>query len=320
MGDLVTIFGGSGFIGTQTVRRLTQRGWRVRVVVRHPHKAIALNPLGNVGQIHIVRGDIGDPRSVSAALRGATAAVNLVGLLYETAGRRFQQVHVEGVRTIVEACRDHQVARFVQVSAIGADAKARSSYARTKGEAEAVARRTLPQTTVLRPSIVFGPGDGFFNRFAQMATQLPALPLIGGGATRFQPVYVGDVADAIARAVEPGVEGRAFELGGPEIYSFADLLKMVLRETHRNRALIPLPFTLASAIGVGGDLMAFFTGLEPPLTSDQVLLLRRDNIVSAGASGLLDLGVRPTGVEAVLPGYLWRYRPGGQFADAAAGL
>jgi uncharacterized protein YbjT (DUF2867 family) len=318
MSQLVTLFGGSGFIGTQTVRALTKRGWRVRVAVRRPHHAHDLKPLGDVGQIQIVRCDIRRPADVEAALRGADAAVNMVGVLYESGAANFQALHVEGARNIAEACRDNGVTRLVQMSAIGADANGRAQYARSKGEGEAIARALVPGAVILRPSIVFGAGDGFLNRFAALAVMAPALPLIGGGETRFQPVYVADVAEAIARAVSAtGMEGRTFELGGPATYSFKDILQLILRETNRDRLLAPLPFPLARAVGSVAQLTAL-VGIAPMLTRDQVVMLETDNVVSSDAEGLAALGIEPSGLEAIAPSYLWRYRRGGQFAERSA--
>ena len=315
---LVTLFGGSGFIGAQAVRALTKRGWRVRVAVRKPTTANELLPLGDVGQIQLVRCDIGDEASVAAALRGADAAVNLVGALYESPGRSFQKLHVDGARHIAQAARAAGVKRLVQISAIGANADSASAYARTKAAAEAEARAAFKDAVILRPSIVFGAGDSFLNRFAQLAQLAPALPLIGGGKTRFQPVYVGDVAEAVAQAVsDADAAGQTFELGGPATYSFEDLLKLILRETGRSRLLAPLPFPVARAVGAGAEMVALF-GLAPPLTRDQVLMLESDNVVSSGAGTLADLGVQPTGLEAIAPSYLWRYRRGGQFAPNPA--
>ena len=312
---LVTVFGGSGFVGTQAVRALARRGWRVRVAVRRPALAQDLRILGDVGQVQPVRCDITSPDDVSAALKGADAAVNLVGLLFETPGRGFKASHVEGARNIAEACVAANVRRLVQISAIGADAQSDAEYGRTKGEAEAEARRVKPDTVILRPSIVFGNGDGFLNRFASMATMSPALPLIGGGETKFQPVWVGDVAEAIARSVvRTDAAGRTFELGGPEVWSFKSILQYILRETGRSRLLAPLPFFAAEAIGSLAEITAVL-GIAPVLTRDQVVMLKSDNVVAPGAEGLSAFGIDPTGLEAIAPSYLWRYRRGGQFAQ-----
>lgn len=317
---LVTVFGGSGFVGTQAVRALARRGWRVRVAVRKPHLAQDLRILGDVGQIQPVRCDINDPKDVAQALRGADAAVNLVGILFETPGRGFDQTHVEGSRTIAQACAEQGVRRLVQISAIGADPQSEGAYGRSKGQAEAAVREVRPDAVILRPSIVFGSGDGFLNRFASMATIAPALPLIGGGRTKFQPVWVGDVAEAIARAVvRDDAAGRTFELGGPEVWSFKEILEYILRETGRSRLLAPLPFFAAQTIGSVAELTAM-VGIPPVLTRDQVQMLKTDNVVSPGAEGLSALGVEPTGLEAIAPSYLWRYRRGGQFAQGPGAL
>jgi NADH dehydrogenase len=317
MHGLVTVFGGSGFIGTQVVQALARQGFRVRVACRRPQLAYDLRPAGVVGQIHLTRAEVTDADSVARALEGADACVNLVAILYETPSRRFQQVHVEGSRNIARACAAAGIADLVHVSAIGADPKAKSEYARTKGEAELAVLDARPSARVLRPSVVFGPDDDFFNRFARLAAMAPVLPLFGGGKTRFQPVYVGDVAQAVARCVtDPSTAGRTYELAGPQTYTYRELMEIVCRETGRHRPLAPVPWTVAGLIGVAGNLMAL-TPLKPMLTSDQVLLLQRDNVAAPGAPGLADLGVVPTNVEAVVPSYLWRYRDGGQFAQTA---
>lgn len=315
---LVTVFGGSGFIGAQAVRALAKKGWRIRVAVRNPVTANELQPLGDVGQIQLMRCDVTRPEDVALALKGADAAVNLVGALYEAPGRGFRKLHVDAAETIAKAARAAKIDRVVQVSSIGADTQGAAAYARSKGEAEVLMRRIRPDAVILRPSIVFGMGDGFLNRFAAMATWSPALPLIGGGETRFQPVYVGDVAEAVAQAViRPEVGGRTFELGGPAIYSFKDLLRLILRETGRNRLLVPMPFFIARILGSAAQTTAL-VGVAPLLTRDQVLMLETDNVVAQGAEGIAALGVQPTGLEAIVPSYLWRYRVGGQFAERPA--
>ena len=315
---LVTVFGGSGFVGAQAVRALAKAGWRVRVAVRAPNASYDLRPLGDVGQILPVRCDITSAEDVAAALKGADAAVNLVGILYESGKRTFQLMHVDAARTIAEACVAAGVDRLVQVSAIGADANSDSEYARTKAAGEMAVRAAKPDAVILRPSIVFGAGDSFLNRFASMATVAPALPLIGGGETKFQPVYVGDVAEAIARATtRADAAGRTFELGGPAVWSFGDILKYILRETGRERALAPLPFFAAKIVG-GLAQMSTMVGIAPVLTKDQVVLLETDNVVGSSAEGLAALGIEPTGLEAIAPSYLWRYRKGGQFAKGPA--
>lgn len=315
---LVTVFGGSGFIGAQTVRALAKKGWRIRVAVRNPVTANELQPLGDVGQIQLMRCDVTRPEDVALALRGADAAVNLVGALYEAPGRSFRKLHVDAAETIAKAARTAKIDRVVQVSSIGADSHSAAAYGRSKAEAEILMRRLRPDTVILRPSIVFGMGDGFLNRFASMATWSPVLPLIGGGATRFQPVYVGDVAEAVAQAViRPDAAGQTYELGGPAVYSFKDLMRLILRETGRDRLLAPLPFFAARIIGSAAQMSAL-VGFAPLLTRDQVLMLETDNVVAPRAQGLGALGVQGTGLEAIAPSYLWRYRVGGQFAERPA--
>lgn len=315
---LVTVFGGSGFVGAQAVRALAKAGWRVRVAVRAPNASYDLRPLGDVGQILPVRCDITSAEDVAAALKGADAAVNLVGILYESGKRTFELMHVDAARTIAEACAAAGVDRLVQISAIGANPESDSEYARTKAAGEMAVRAAKPDAVILRPSIVFGAGDSFLNRFASMATVAPALPLIGGGETKFQPVYVGDVAEAIARATtRADAAGRTFELGGPAVWSFGDILKYILRETGRERALAPLPFYAAKIVG-GLAQMSTMVGIAPVLTKDQVILLETDNVVGSSAEGLAALGIEPTGLEAIAPSYLWRYRKGGQFAKGPA--
>ena len=314
MQGLVSVFGGSGFIGRQVVRALAKRGLRVRVACRRPGHAYRMRMLGDVGQIEIVQANIRMPSSVDRALDGAEACVNLVGVLHESGRQRFQSLHAQGAGVIAASAKAHGVSRFVQVSAIGADLESPSKYARTKAMGEAAVRQAQPGAVILRPSVVFGPEDDFFNRFARLAAMSPVLPLPGGGSTRFQPVYVGDVAAAVAACViDPSTAGQTFELGGPSVFTFRELMELVLTEVRRQRILLPLPWSVAKLIGVGGDLAAGF--IKPPLTSDQVELLKSDNVASAGLPGLRELGVVPTAVEAIVPTYLRRYRDGGQFAD-----
>ena len=313
---LITVFGGSGFVGSQLVHALARRGWRVRVACRRPDRAWKLQTSGSAGQIQAVRCDATHPDEVAAALAGADAAINLIGILFESGRRSFHALHVDAARNIAEACAAANVDRLVHISAIGANPESASDYARTKAEAEMAVREVKPNAVIIRPSIVFGAGDDFLNRFARMAQFAPALPLIGGGHTRFQPVYVADVAEAIARAATlPQAAGRTFELGGPAVMTFGDVLRLVRRETYRRNALVPLPFFLARIIGSLAQLTAF-VGIPPVLTRDQVVLLENDNVVAPGAEGLAELGVEPTGIEAIAPSYLWRYRRGGQFAEA----
>jgi len=318
MQGLVTVFGGTGFIGRYAVRALARAGWRVRVACRRPHRAPELRVMGDVGQIELAQANLRDVASVERALDGATACVNLVGRLYEQGPQTFRALHAEGAAALAQAAARRGIDRFVQISAIGADSQSPSLYGRTKAEGEAGVRAAMASAAILRPSVAFGPEDDFFNRFAGMAAVSPALPLIGGGATRFQPVYAGDIGEAVAAALgSEAARGRTYELGGPGVYSFRTLMEMILRETGRRRLLVPIPFPLAKLMGAAGDLMAFLP-LAPPITSDQVELLRRDNVVAAHAPGLEALGVAATGLEAVVPTYLWRFRRGGQFAQPEA--
>jgi NADH dehydrogenase len=317
MQNLVTVFGGSGFLGHYAVRQLAREGWRIRVAVRNPNLGYRMRLLGDVGQIDVVQANIRNVPSIHRALEGATASLNLVGVGFERGQQKFQQIHVEGARDIAQAARDLGVVRVVQMSALGADLNSASRYARTKAEGEAAVREIFPDAVVVRPSVVFGPEDDFFNRFAAMATFSPALPLIGGGKTRFQPVFAGDVGKALARAVTwVEAAGQTYELGGPAAFTFRELMEMILEETGRRRLLLPLPFPAAGALGAVLGLSSF--AIAPPLTSDQVELLRVDNVPTGAHPGLTDLGLTPTTLEAVLPGYLYRYRRGGQYADQEA--
>ena len=314
---LVTVFGGSGFLGRHVVRALARQGYRIRPAVRRPDLAGHLQPLGRVGQIHAVQANIRYPASVEAAVRGADVVINLVGILFERGKQRFEAVQAEGAHTVAQAAAAAG-ARLIHVSALGADPDSPARYARSKAAGETAVLAAVPDATILRPSIVFGPEDDFFNRFAALARLSPALPLIGGGATKFQPVFVGDVAQAIASAVGGRAKGGTiYELGGPEVRTFRELMEYVLAVTERRRLLVPLPFGLAK-------LKAQFLQLLPTplLTPDQVELLRSDNVVSPAAQAegrtLQALGVAPTALEAVVPSYLWRFRKAGQFRGRVA--
>ena len=323
MAELVVVFGGSGFVGRQVVRALAKRGKRVRVAMRRPHEGHELRVMGDVGQIQLVQANVRFPQSVDSALEGADAVVNLVGVLHEGGKQNFETLHVEGARAIAEGAAKRGIKRIVHMSALGAAPKG-ARYARTKYRGERAVLDAAPSATILRPSIVFGLEDHFFNRFgamAQTAAAIPVfgvLPLIGGGKTRFQPIHVGDVADAVCAALEKReAQGRVYELGGPRTYSFKELMQFIRRETHRDVPLMPLPFVLAQPIGFllewGFKLVPF---ADAPLTSDQVSMLKRDNVVGvdASASTIADLGVANLeSIESVAPTYLWRFRPYGQF-------
>lgn len=320
MRGLVTVFGGTGFVGRQVVRSLAKQGWRVRVGARNVGRGYRLRMLGDVGQIEVVQANIRDAASVDRALDGAEACVNLVGVLYESGRQGFATLHAEAAGAIAQAAAARGITSFVQMSAIGADADSPSKYARTKAAGEAAVRAALPSAVILRPSIIFGAEDAFFNRFAGLTTFSPALPLIGGGHTRFQPVFVGDVAAAVAKVLgDSDAAGRTYELGGPTVYSFRDLLAFILRETGRARLLVPVPWFAAKILGVIGDVQAAVPIIPPQLTSDQVESLRADNVVSEGAAGLAVLGIEPRAVEAIVPTYLYRYRKGGQYAATPEG-
>jgi uncharacterized protein YbjT (DUF2867 family) len=309
---LVTVFGGSGFVGRYVVRALLKRGYRVRAAVRRPDLAGHLQPLGMVGWVQPVQANVRYRWSVDRAIEGADAVVNLVAILAEGGRQRFDSVHVFGARAIAEASRKAGIDRLVHVSALGADAGSESNYAKTKAAGEAAVFEIVPSATVFRPSIIFGPEDQFFNRFAAMTPFSPALPLIGGN-TRFQPVFVGDVARAIADAVEGKAgQGKVYELGGPEIRTFRECLELMLKEIDRKRLLVPVPWPVASVLA---SILQFVPG--KPLTPDQVSQLRVDNIVSEIATRekrtLAGLGIEPTSLAAILPSYLVRFRPHGQF-------
>jgi NADH dehydrogenase len=310
---LVTVFGGSGFLGRHVVRALVRRDYRVRVAVRRPDLAGHLQPLGKVGQIHAVQANVRYPQSVANALRDSEIAINLVGVLAQSGAQTFRAVQAEGAGAIAQAARAAG-ARLVHVSAIGADANSTIGYARTKAEGEAAARDAVPSAIIMRPSVVFGPEDQFTNRFAALARFSPLLPLVGGGTTRMQPVYVGDVATAIADAVDgKATAGATYELGGPEVLTMREILALILQITDRSRPLVPLPFGLAKLKA----LALQFAPLPFTLTPDQVELLKHDNVVSEGARAakltLEGLGIHPESMEAIASSYLWRYRKLGQF-------
>ncbi len=308
--SLITVFGGTGFLGRHAVRALARAGHRVRVAVRYPNQGYFLRPMGHAGQIALVPCNVRNAGQVADAVRGADAVINLTGILYQRGRQNFEAVHIDGAQAIAKAAHAAGAATLVHVSAIGADRDAPSSYAASKGEGELCVREAFPDAVILRPSLVFGPEDDFFNRFAALARLLPALPLIGGGRTKFQPVFVGDVAAAIVRGVsDPATRGQTYELGGPTVYTFRELMQIVLRETGRKRRLVPIPFFVAT---LQATFLQFLP--KPLLTPDQVTLLKSDNVVTA-ANTLASLGIVPTSVEAEVPAYLWRFRPRGQYDD-----
>ena len=315
---LVTVFGGSGFLGRNVVRALAKRDFRIRVAVRRPELAGHLQPLGRVGQIHAVQANLRYPASVEAAMRDSHVAINLVGILTAGGAQSFDAVQANGAETVAKAAAA-VAARMVHVSAIGADENSLSAYARSKAAGEKAVLAAMPSATILRPSVVFGPEDKFTNRFAGLARMSPMLPLIGGGATRMQPVYVGDVAAAVAKAADGKAKaGATYELGGPEVLTMREIMEIILAITERNRMLVSLPFGLAK-------LQALFLQFAPgplKLTPDQVELLRSDNVVSDAAKAasltLEGLGITPDSMEAIAPQYLWRFRAAGQFQRKSA--
>jgi uncharacterized protein YbjT (DUF2867 family) len=311
----VAVIGASGFIGRYVVKRLAARGDVIAAIMRDAEAGRFLQPMGDVGQIARIRATVADDRQMTAALAGNDAVVNLAGILYERGAQRFAVVHHEGARRVGRIATAAGVKRVVHISALGAAAGSPSRYAQSKAAGEAAIAEAFPGVTILRPSVVFGPEDDFFNRFGAMAQYLPALPLIGGGNTRFQPVYVGDVAAAVVAALDdPATVGRVYELGGPQVYSFRELMQVVLHETRRKRPLIAVPWSIATLQA------AFLEHLPVPLlTRDQVRLLRSDNVVAPGAATLQDLGIQPTAIDAVLPTYLDRYRRGGWFGARGMG-
>jgi len=306
----VAILGGAGFIGRYLVKRLAERGDVLTVGGRRAASAKYLKLKGDVGQVGLVNIAIDDEALLPAFVANNDAVINLVGILHESGGQRFDRVHHVGPARLARLAREAGVARFVHISAIGADPRSTSAYARTKAAGEEAVRDAFPTATILRPSVVFGPEDQFFNRLAALAMISPVVPVIGGGETRFQPVYVGNVADAVVRVIDDSTTaGRTYELGGPKIYSLRALTELLLADIHRRRYLLDLPFGLAS---LQARLMSLLP--NPPLTPDQVEMLKRDNIVSSGALTLATLGITPTPVEAILPTYLDRFRRGGWYA------
>lgn len=303
----VTVFGGSGFIGRYVIKRLADAGARIRVAVRRPSGALFLKPLGDVGQIVPVASDITKADSVQAAVADSRAVVNLVGILFESGRRTFQAIHVDGARMIAEAAAAADAESLVHMSAIGADPDAPAAYGRSKAAGEAAAKEAFPGLRITRPSIVFGPEDDFFNRFGAMARLSPALPLIGGGKTRFQPVYVDDVAAAVTALLGGGHDGtKPYLLGGPDIVTFKDVMALVLEHTGRRRLLVPVPADMAKCLAALTEWLP-----NPPLTRDQVAMLQQDNVVTPGYPTFKALGITPQPMAAILPSYMSRYRRGG---------
>jgi uncharacterized protein YbjT (DUF2867 family) len=321
---LVTVFGASGFVGRHVVQRLAAKGFQVRAAVRNPDAALFLKPMGYVGQITPVQVNIRDAAKVRAAVAGADAVINLVGVLYESGKQRFNAVQTTGAETVAKAARAAGCGRLVHMSALGAAPLSPSRYARSKAAGEEAVRAAFPDAVILRPSVLFGPQDGFFNRFAAMAQVSPFLPvfgcpfprlkngkldLYGAGGTKFQPVYVGDVADAVVEGIEDeATRGKIYELGGPRVYSFVEIMRLVMAETGRSRLILPVPFWVGSILGFFSELLPV-----PPITRDQIRLLKADNVLGGKLPTLRDLGIEPTAAEMIVPTYLDVYRKGGRY-------
>lgn len=308
---LVTIIGGSGFLGRYIAQRMARRGWRVRVAVRRPNEAMFVKPYGVVGQVEPVQCNVRDDASMRAVIAGADAVVNCVGVLWQNGRNTFEATQADGAARAARIAAEAGVERFVHISAIGTDADSASEYAQTKAAGEAAVLESMPDAVILRPSVIFGTEDGFFNQFAGLARLTPALPLVGG-ATRFQPVWVEDVAEAAARATVGDVQPGIYELGGPRVATFRECMELMLGIIRRRRMLIDLPFFVANIIATFSQVTAL-VGVQPLLTRDQIKLLRKDNVVSEGARGFEAIGITPTAMEGVLESYLYAYRPYGQY-------
>lgn len=315
MTKLVTIYGGSGFVGRYVARRMAKAGWRVRVACRRPNEALFVKPYGAVGQVEPVFCNIRDDDSVASVIQGADAVVNCVGILNEVGRNKFGAVQNEGAARIARIASQQGVGQMVHISAIGADVAGESKYARSKAEGEAGVLANFPGAVILRPSVIFGTEDGFFNFFSGLARWTPVLPVVGA-ATKFQPVYVDDVAEVAAKAARGEVPAGVYELGGPDVATLRELLAEMFEVTYRRRLVLNMPFWMGRLMGFGFDMLQALTGglvTNGMLTRDQVKSLKSDNVVAEDAKGFADLGIKPTAMEAVLPSYLWRFRPQGQY-------
>lgn len=301
---IITVIGGSGFLGRYVVRALAQKSYRIRVLCRDTEKASFLKPYGDVGQIAIQYGDITDPETIEKNIDGSYAVINLVGVLFEKGSQSFSDIHTTGAEKVARFAIQADVKKYIHISSLGVDRAVSSHYARTKLQGEESVLSVFPNATILRPSVVFGPEDNFYNMFASMASMFPVLPLIGGGKTMFQPVYVNDVADAVMVALhESNTAGNIYELGGPNIYSMQEILTNILEIIGKKRKFISLPFTVGSLIGLMNEALP-----NPMITRDQVRLLKYENTVSAGSKNFSDLGIQPTSTQLIVPDYLKRYR------------
>ena len=316
---LVCVFGANGFLGHYVVRRLAKDGWRVRACVRRPHVAGELKVMGAVGQVQIMQANVRYKKSVELAVQGCDAVINLTGILVEQGRQSFNAVHVLGAKNIAEAAKAGGVKNVVHLSALGADAKSNSNYASSKAEGEKAVLAAVPTADIVRPSILFGEGDGFFTRFAGLANLTLALPLLGGGKTKFQPLYVDDLANAICKITAQNSTGKTWELGGAQTFTFKQLLQFILAAIDKKRLLLPVPWALSSLMGVFGEISGYIPFVTPFLTRDQVKILKIDNIVSGEFSGLADLGIEAETIDAVIPASLAHFRKYGQFHQASAG-
>jgi NADH dehydrogenase len=311
--QVITVIGGTGFLGRYIVKLLAGAGYTVRVISRNPNAALHLKTAGDVGQVVLVSGNLGKPESLADKLKGSHAVINLVGILYESGSQRFSGLHTKGPETLAKLAKQAGVKRFIQISSLGIDKAVASRYAQSKLQGEKSLQAIFPEATILRPSVVFGPEDNFFNQFACMASLAPALPLIGGGKTRFQPVYVGDVARAVLACLrQDSTQGHTYELAGPQVYTFRQILQYIMNTIGKRRFLLPLPFPVASAMGAVAQWLP-----KPPLTLDQVRLLKYDNVASANALGFAQLGISPTAVEVIVPQYLLRFNKQAASAESA---
>lgn len=316
---LVCVFGANGFLGHYVVRRLAKDGWRIRACVRRPHVAGELKVMGAVGQVQIMQANVRYKKSVELAVQGCDAVINLTGILVEQGRQSFNAVHVLGAKNIAEAAKVGGVKNVVHLSALGADAKSNSNYASSKAEGEKAVLAAVPTADIVRPSILFGEGDGFFTRFAGLANLTLALPLLGGGKTKFQPLYVDDLANAICKITAQNSTGKTWELGGAQTFTFKQLLQFILVAIDKKRLLLPVPWALSSLMGVFGEISGYIPFVTPFLTRDQVKILKIDNVVSGEFPGLADLGIEAETIDAVIPASLAHFRKYGQFHQASAG-
>ena len=307
---IATIFGATGFIGRHLIRRLTEKDFRIIVATRSPYLHGYLKPLGDPGQIDLERVNLFDEKTLKVLLKNSNVVVNLVGILYETRKQKFENIHSKFPELLSKLCNEHGIEKFIHLSALGINEDVKSMYMRTKLQGEKNILNNFDNSIILRPSIVFGPEDNFFNQFASLSQFLPFLPMIGGGQTKFQPIYVGDVAKAIATILETEeIDNKIYELGGAEIFTFQQLMNILLKEIQKRRFLIPIPFSIAKFMA---RILQLFP--KPLITTDQIEMLKEDNVVSNNYGTLLDLNIEPATIESILPHYIYRFRKGGEFA------